>query len=208
MLLIFSHVSRLVDVTASVASFSVSGLHDSAEEQLTTGSMRVNSSALALVHSPLLAGYNDSQLLVGVVFPSVGVPRGAKITRVHCWFVIDDVRPGSDAEMNLLIYGERTGNAARPSSEPADLSSRPHTSAAVEWAPNRSLGVNDSLRTVDVSPVLQASTLYLQLALSTPHSPVTLFLASPCRRLSLYRAGKRTTQSQSSSLATAQVTLG
>lgn len=161
----------LVEMFVTVGTFSVSGQHNSAQEQVSTGNVFLNSSRLTLAHDTVLVGYNDSrrvdsELLVGVVFQSLSVPQGATITNAYCLFVIDEVGPASDLQMNLSIYGELIGNASIPTSTPRDLSRRPQTSAVVEWAPNRSVSVDDSLRTVDISPVLQVVSFWMCPALT------------------------------------------
>ena len=142
--------------------FSVRGRLDSGEEKLSTGAMYLDSSDLELAHDTWLVNYNetlrpDSEQLVGVVFPLVGVPPGATIKSARCVFVIDEVNPpASTSEESLIIYGESSGNAAAPSGSLGDLSARPSTAAKVGWAPEISVVVGDELRTADISSIVQA----------------------------------------------------
>ena len=56
-----------------------------------------------------------NEQVVGVIFPSVGVPSGAFITEARVIFDVDEVRPGmSDKSVTVNIYGEANTNPAAP----------------------------------------------------------------------------------------------
>ena len=53
------------------------------------------------------------------------------------------------------IYGDRTGDSAKPTSVDGDLSSREPTTAAVVWNPENSATVGDALNTPDISSIVR-----------------------------------------------------
>eukprot|EP00966_Prymnesium_polylepis_P178122 4124760-Prymnesium_polylepis.1 len=123
--------------------------------------MYLDSSDLELLHdmwlvSDVEAERANAEQLVGVVYPSVGVPAGATIKSASCLFVIDEVNPPASSESLVIsIYGERTANALAPSASVRDLSRRPATAAKVGWAPAASVVVGDALRSADISSIVQ-----------------------------------------------------
>jgi hypothetical protein len=71
-------------------------------------------------------------------------------------FLVDEVRGGqSDTTVTVNIYGEKNANAAAPTLNAKDLSSRAITDAAVVWQPETSLNVMDSLDTPDIGDVVR-----------------------------------------------------
>ena len=134
-------------------TYSVAGRPDGAEEDVTTGAMYLTSSDYEIMHD----GSGDAnEQVVGVIFPSVGVPSGAFITEARVIFDVDEVRPGqSDKSVTVNIYGEANTNPAAPSNTASDLSNRVPTAAAVTWVPETSVGVHDDLITPDIRTIVQ-----------------------------------------------------
>ena len=97
-----------------------------------------------------------NEQVVGVIFPSVGVPSGAFITEARVIFDVDEVRPGmSDKSVTVNIYGEANTNAATPTTTNGDLSNRVPTAAAVTWVPDPSVNAHDDLVTPDIRAIVQ-----------------------------------------------------
>jgi type IV pilus assembly protein PilY1 len=132
--------------------FTVGSPLDSGEEEIVPGTMYLDSSDLELMHDG-----EDTQQIVGVVFPGVTVPQGSSVTRASVVFEVDEVRPGqSDADVTISIYGE-AGPAAAISTANFDLSSRTPTSESVTWQPEPTTAASEtgaSLETPDISTVV------------------------------------------------------
>jgi hypothetical protein len=129
--------------------FSVTSPLDSGEEEITPGTMYLDSSDLELMHDGA-----DSQQIVGIVFPSVSVPQGSNVASAAVVFEVDEVRPGqSDQDVTISIYGE-VGPAAPISAADFDLSSRTPTSASVTWQPEVSTDTGAPLVTPNIASVV------------------------------------------------------
>jgi parallel beta-helix repeat protein len=97
---------------------------DDAEEQ-TSGSVGLGSSDLELV-------LESSDQTVGMRFNGVDIPQGATIASAYVQFQVDEIN--SEAT-SLTIQGEAVDNAATFTTVSGNISSRPRTEAAVQWAP-------------------------------------------------------------------------
>jgi len=128
---------------------SVTGRPDGAEESVPSGNMYLTSSDYEMVHD------GGGEQVVGIRFPSVGVPAGVTVTDAYVLFDVDEVRPGaSDADVTISVFGEKDVNAAAIGGGAFDLSSRTPTAAAVSWQPGPSANVHDELKTSDLSPIV------------------------------------------------------
>jgi hypothetical protein len=132
--------------------FSIESPNDSAEEDISTGDMYLDSSDLEIMHDGA-----DSEQVVGIVFPSVQVKSSDTILGAKVVFMVDEVRPGqSDQDVTVNVYGELAANSAAPSSNSGDMTSRIPTNAAVVWSiTNPSATVGDALETPDITEVVK-----------------------------------------------------
>jgi outer membrane protein assembly factor BamB len=97
---------------------------DDAEES-EKGEVSLTSSDLELTKD----GTNQT---VGLRFPKVPLPPGAKVKQAFVQFKVDEA---SDEPTRLEIRGQATDDAAAFSSEALDISKRPVTQAAAIWEP-------------------------------------------------------------------------
>jgi hypothetical protein len=136
--------------SGSVQSFDaqVSVGADDAEEE-TTNTVLVGNADL-----DMMVG-DEGNLVVGVRFRGVAVPKGAQITNAYVQFQADEAQSGATS---LTIKGQADDNPAAFTTAAGSISSRPTTTAAVSWAPPAWLGVGDTglaQRTSNIASVLQ-----------------------------------------------------
>jgi hypothetical protein len=130
------------------ATFSVGGREFDSEEAVATGAIDLTSSDLELMHE------GDAEQVVLIVFPSVTVPAGARVTHAQILFDVDEVRPGqSDMDTTITISGQM-GVAAMPSDADHDITSRRTTRSTVVWQPEPSMSTHDDLTTPDIGVVI------------------------------------------------------
>jgi len=141
-------VTVVNEVGGSVVDARVSSANDDAEQY--TGSTEVR-----LMSTDLELGVENAEQLVGIRFIDVDVPLGATITSAYVQFKVDEA--DSDAA-SISVEGEARPDAAAFSSSDNDLSSRPRTTARVDWTPPEwatigAAGVDQ--RTPDLTTVIQ-----------------------------------------------------
>jgi hypothetical protein len=68
-----------------------------------------------------------------VRFTGIPIPKGATITDAWVRFQVDEDKGGTDP-VNLIIEGELSANAAGFTSDAFNVSSRPKTTAQVQWS--------------------------------------------------------------------------
>ncbi|WP_158544439.1 PKD domain-containing protein [Blastococcus sp. TBT05-19] len=95
------------------------------------------------------------QQTIGIRFAGVAVPAGATILEAHVQFQADEADSGASS---LTVAGQAADSATSFSTTAFDVSSRPRTSATVDWSPApwptlKERGVNQ--RTPDLAAVLQ-----------------------------------------------------
>jgi RHS repeat-associated protein len=120
---------------------------DDAEEK-ASGSVSLDSSDLELV-------YDGSNQHVGLRFTGVDIPPGAIIQKATIQFHVDEVSSGS---VNLTIQAEATDNASTFASNSTNISSRPKTTASVNWVPAAWPTIHEAgpnQRTPNLAAVLQ-----------------------------------------------------
>ena len=120
---------------------------DDAEER-NTGLLYVYNSELDLV-------YNRGNQAVGVRFSGLNIPQGAKIVRASVQF--KTARATSD-DCTLVIAAENVDNALPFLPVRKNISSRPRTTATVQWSPapwyiRGETGADQ--QTPDLAPVIQ-----------------------------------------------------
>ncbi len=129
----------------------VSSATDDAEEN-QTGFIHINSPDLELIYD---GEYGNGNQNVGLRFVGVDIPQGATITNAYVQFQVDE----TDSESTTLtIRGEDTDSAATFTSTYDNISSRPKTSASVQWQPTgwTSIGSADiEQRTSDMKSIIQ-----------------------------------------------------
>ena len=91
---------------------------------------------------------------VGIRFADLGIPKGAQITAAYIQFTADEAGSGS---ASLLIRGQASDSAAPYTNVRYDVSSRPVTSASVDWSPAAwTVGASAAAqRTADISAIVQ-----------------------------------------------------
>ena len=144
-------------VQSSVVSFTVGPVsvcskvnadNDDAEQD-ASGSVGLGSSDLELMND----GGNQT---VGLRFNGLNIPPGATITEAHVQFTVDEAT--NDNPCSLNIYGQASANAPTFTSDNNDVSSRPRTSATVNWQPADWLAVGDAAaaqQTPDIAAIIQ-----------------------------------------------------
>ena len=132
---------------SGVIEVQVSASSDDAEET-SGGNVRPASSDLELVQ-------DDTQQTVGMRFTSVAVPAGATITNAYVQFRSDEV---GSVDTSLAIAGEDADDPGTFVKTTGNISSRPRTSAAVDWQPPpwSAIGLTGAdQRTPDLAAVIQ-----------------------------------------------------
>ncbi|MFK8010348.1 MAG: MopE-related protein, partial [Saprospiraceae bacterium] len=137
----------LQDISPTSLVIQISDGDDDAEE--STGDMILSSSDLEMVED------GSDEQTVGLVFNGLNIPSGAVIANAYIQFTTDETDSGST---NLTIHGEDTDNALSFTSSDFNLTSRPITSASVNWIPpswssEGEAGVNQ--QTPDLSILVQ-----------------------------------------------------
>jgi hypothetical protein len=136
-------------VPPSVLDVPIGTSADDAEERLSTG-------AVDLISGDMNLGLNGAvPQAVGLRFPGVTLPRGARITAAWVQFQVDEV---STTAASLTVAAEAADSAAPFTTAPTSISTRPRTTAAVPWTPASwpTLGERGAAqRTPDLSAVLQ-----------------------------------------------------
>jgi hypothetical protein len=122
---------------------------DDAEEAAATNAVVIGNGDL-----DMMVG-DEGNLVVGLRFRGVAVPKGAQITNAYVQFQADEAQSGATS---LTIKGQADDNAATFTTAAGSISSRPTTAAAASWAPPAWLGVGDAglaQRTSNIAGVLQ-----------------------------------------------------
>lgn len=127
----------------------ISARADDAEEN-SVGVVSLNSTDLEFVQDG-----SNVQTAIGLRFPTVQIPPGAKIVKAYVQFSTDET---SSVPTNLVIRGQAAVNAPTFTATKKNVSNRPKTIASVTWAPPAwsildETSVNQ--RTPDLSSVIQ-----------------------------------------------------
>ncbi len=113
-----------------VSEWRITDDADDVEEAVATGGMDITSSDLELPYE------NESQgnlQITGLRFTGIPIPKGATITEAWVRFQVDETKGGTEP-VNLIIEGELSSNAAGFTSDAFSVSSRPKTTARVQWS--------------------------------------------------------------------------
>ena len=103
---------------------------DDVEEAVATGIISRTSGDLELPYEN--TGQADPQI-IGVRFTGIPIPKGATITEAWVRFQVDETKGGTEA-VNLIIEGELSLDATGFTSDAFNVSSRPTTTAQVQWS--------------------------------------------------------------------------
>jgi len=117
-------------VVARVNEWRISNDADDVEEAVTSGSIDMASSDLEMPYEN--TGKGNPQI-IGVRFTGIPIPKGATITEAWVRFQVDEDKGGTEP-VNLIIEGELSPNPAAFSSTSGNVSSRPRTTAKVQWS--------------------------------------------------------------------------
>ena len=100
------------------------GANDDAEER-QNGNVTLSSSDLELVDD------GSKNQTVGMRFAGIEIPQGSAIVSAHVQFQVDETDSGL---VSLQIRGQAADDTLSFSSSNGDISSRPTTTAFVDWA--------------------------------------------------------------------------
>ncbi|MHC4629804.1 MAG: LamG-like jellyroll fold domain-containing protein, partial [Planctomycetota bacterium] len=128
--LYFDDIRLYVLAPAPVNEWRIADDSDDAEENLAAGGIDLGSSDLELPYEE--PGQTNPQI-IGVRFAGIPVPKGATITDAWVRFQVDEDKGGTEP-VNLIIEGQLSPNPAAFSSTVGDISSRPKTTAQVQWS--------------------------------------------------------------------------
>jgi chitodextrinase len=107
-------------------SVQVIASQDDAEEQQSNGKMSLTSSDLEIAQD------GSKTQVVGIRFRNVTVPAGAIVQEAHVRFTVDETNSGVTS---LEIRAQAADHATVFTSSTRNISSRPTTTAAVNWQP-------------------------------------------------------------------------
>ena len=121
---------------------------DDAEEAMDNGEVSLDSSDLELTEDEW-----EGTQVVGIRFQGVSVPQGADIIAALIEFKVDE---STSASTSLTLRGQDSDNASTFAATYHDISSRPLTTAAVQWNNVPAWNVEDvSQQSPDVSSLVQ-----------------------------------------------------
>lgn len=120
---------------------------DAEENRFNVGTIDLTSSDIEL--------YTDEAVdpqYVGLRFKNIVVPHGAVITAAYLEFTVDEVSTG---EVTISIAGQAVDNAPAFTTTSFNISSRPKTTAIVNWSPTDWLNVDDVHQTNSITSIVQ-----------------------------------------------------
>ena len=138
---------------STVVSSQVSQSSDDAEEDLSDGSMYLNSTDLELVE-------DDYAQLVGMRFQNITIPQGATIRSAYIEFECDESSTsvgddeGGGIATSLTIRGEDIDQASSFTSAINNISNRPRTAAYVNWNFLSEWSLDVKYQTPDLSNII------------------------------------------------------
>jgi len=115
---------------------------DDAEENVNNGSVRLWSNDLELIHcadpqertDPRADPNEGEDRVVGIRFPDIPVPQGARIKRAYLQLTAYPDDPGSE-KTDLVLHAELAANAKAFADAEHNITSRRKTAASVKWSP-------------------------------------------------------------------------
>ncbi len=124
---------------------------DDAEQNVATGGVILNSTDLEL------GGYDwalNFKQIVGIRFPNVNLPQGARIQRAYIQFSVDETYLNVSNQANMTIKAQK-GNALPYAAVVNNISNRTYTTSQVAWA-TPAWTVNDQRLVAQQTPDLKA----------------------------------------------------
>jgi hypothetical protein len=128
--LFFDDIGLYASAPAPVNEWRIADESDDAEETVLAGGIDLGSSDLELAYENTGQGVPQ---IIGVRFTGLPIPKGATITDAWVRFQVDETKGGTEP-VNLIIEGQLSANPATFSSTAGDISSRPRTTAQVQWS--------------------------------------------------------------------------
>jgi hypothetical protein len=128
------------------------GSRDDAEENVDDGSVDQWDN-FELIHDT----DDDVDQVVGIRFPDIPVPQGARIKRAYLQFTALTEDAGSD-KTDLVLHAELAANAEPFAEVKYNITSRRKTAASVQWSPEPWTVAgerSEKQRTPDLSPLIQ-----------------------------------------------------
>jgi hypothetical protein len=127
---------------------------DDAEEFPVEGTIVIDLVNLTSVDLELVRDGQTEQV-VGLRFTKIAVPRGVSVTNAYIQFTVDET---DGQPVTLTIQAEAVNNSATFTSTPSNISSRPRTTASVQWTPEpwrTVLVADEDQRTPNLAAVIQ-----------------------------------------------------
>jgi len=116
----------VVDVNTGVATIEIPITSSNGDaEQREDGQVNITSESLNLI-------WDDVDQVVGLRFPGLRIPNGARVTKAFVQFYSDESDLG---DTRLVIHAEAAPNAAPFQARPFDISLRTLTESRVVWNP-------------------------------------------------------------------------
>lgn len=121
-----------------------SGTFD-AEEREDTGVVDRTSTDLEF-------GRDATTQFVGMYWPSINVPKAATITEAYITLVANQVQTGA---MTVRLHGHAVDSSSIFLIDSFNISSRPRTTAFVDWSPVDWSTIDAVYQSADLSPIIQ-----------------------------------------------------
>ncbi len=140
--------ARFHNPAKGIIDSKVSSGSDDAEERISNGKVYLNSTDLELV-------VESSEQLVGMRFNNILIPQGTTITNAYIQFTTDEIKTG---DCSLTFKAEANDNPATFTSAQKNISTRPTTTASVNWTPSDWQIVGESgnkQRTPELKKIIQ-----------------------------------------------------
>ena len=143
-LLLFVGVQMSAQTTINL---QINASNNDAEERSSNGSMDLTSTDLELPYD----ASNSRFQVVGMRFTNVTIPQGATIENAYFTFTSD----GSDSgNVGVRIYAQDAGSTAVFTNSAYNITTRPLTSAFVEWRISDPWSSGSSYNSIDISSLI------------------------------------------------------
>ena len=136
--------------SSNTISIPISDLNDDAEEKLSSGIVRTNSSDLELAED------KGVEQLIGIRFANPNLPLGAHVENAYIQFTSEDNENVNPCQLN--IYGELSANSVAFTPNNHNISNRMKTVSTVIWNPEEEWSEGDNgiqQRTTNIAGIIQ-----------------------------------------------------
>ncbi len=127
----------------------ISSTVDDVEERVSDGDIWLASSDLEIVED---SGGHGGDQIIGIRFQGIDIPKGSTITNTYIEFTADESHSGATS---LTFEGQDTDDCSAFSASTSDVSSRPRTSASVNWSTVPAWSSGRKYQTPDLSTLVQ-----------------------------------------------------